>query len=258
MLNLNPAETAVMQLAAKTNYLNKDITYLRNIQITEYDIHAAGFTAISSKKLLPEEELKRISELPKDQRNIAIGLHIRKNPELEQAIQKGLMKARQAFALVNRLESRNILSIKKDAIFVIKQNPQILKIKDFEFVKKGAYTSYALLNGKEFYYGKEGLTIKGIGDEEYLRGKNGFIKELELLFKTAETNTAENIFKILKMFHQKYLGRRFRPDVYRQLETGLFKINQYEMAQISPEDVDLIEIENNFIKYFLPLARCMF
>lgn len=44
MLNLNPAEKASMQLASQTNYLNKDITYLRNIQISEYDIHAAGST----------------------------------------------------------------------------------------------------------------------------------------------------------------------------------------------------------------------
>ena len=39
-------------IAEKTNYLNKDIQYLKNIQISEYDIKSAGFSVIKFQKLL--------------------------------------------------------------------------------------------------------------------------------------------------------------------------------------------------------------
>lgn len=131
-----------IQIAEKTNYLNRDITYLKNIPITEYDIKSAGFSVIKFKKLMPESEIQKIENMDKHDRNVYIGKRIIKEPKINEEILKTLEKVRKAFVFVNKIEAEEILSIKKDAIFIIKKQPTELTIKDaFLFRRKGQYSS---------------------------------------------------------------------------------------------------------------------
>ena len=49
-------------LYTKTNYLNKNIDYLLNTDIREYDLKSAGLSLIKYFKLLPEKDGERTTQ----------------------------------------------------------------------------------------------------------------------------------------------------------------------------------------------------
>jgi hypothetical protein len=250
----NPQIREVLNLAEHTNYLNKDITYLKGVKITEYDIKSAGYTVVRYKKLLTAEELAYLDTCPKEERNVLIGKRIRDNPEINAIILDELKKARKAFVLKNGLLSDDILSIKKDAIFVIKKRCSDLTFHDFQFVPKSTYTSYAYLNGKEFYYSEGSpLTVKGASEEQLENGLS-FLTEMNRIFFLSEMHTNKSIVRYLKDFANKYLNKELPVESYRDFDSAVFKLyNNYSVGRIGYEELEQVNIVGNYVKYINPL-----
>jgi hypothetical protein len=242
------------ELMEKTNYLDKDIVYLKNTRIREYDIKSAGLSTIKYKKLLPEEEILQIKKMDKKAENIYIGKRIRKYPKLGEELINTLIEVRQEFALKNEIYEEEILSIKKDAIFLIKKVPYILDIMGHEFREKDSFTSYCYLNQKEFFYSSETgkITIKGLADELINKGKF-FLNDVKKIFEMGEKLTPEQMFTFLKNYRTKYLGRKLDVEHYRDLDTGYFLFRGYQLENISEDMIDKVDITQNYIKYIIPL-----
>lgn len=250
-------ETEAMKLAEKTNYLNKNIDYLKNIKVTEFDIHAAGFSVIKFLKLLPAEEIERLTRLPKFEKNVAIGLRIRDNPSIGIKIEETLQKVRKAFVAVNNVDARNILSIKKDAIFVIKENPNILNIKDFfQFARKNTYTSYARLSNIEFYFSNSQLDIKGLSKDNVAKCSL-VLEEIKKIFSIAEKMSDDVIFQFVQTFSKKYLNRELPIESYRELDSGYFRIMDSKRCNFFEECDESflqdLDITQNYVNYIKPL-----
>jgi hypothetical protein len=243
------------QLAEKTNYLNKDILYLKNTMITEYDIKSAGFTVIKNKKLLPEEEILELEQMDKEKRNIWIGKRILSFPKISEEIINGLSDIRKDFVVLNNILENEILSIKKDALFLINKNPNILKIGIFEFRAKETFTSYCFINKKEFYYSsrKDEMEIKGISDESRNYHKNYILKDIKKIISMSEKLTADQMFTFLKNYRSKYLNRELNKETYRDLETNKFLVDGYYLEDISDEMLPSIDLSQNYLNYLLPL-----
>ena len=62
-----------MEKLERQNFLNKDIVYLKNVSITEWDMHSAVLSIMKQHKLIPENIAEELSKLPKLDRNIRIG-----------------------------------------------------------------------------------------------------------------------------------------------------------------------------------------
>jgi hypothetical protein len=244
-----------VKLAEKSNYLNKSISYLRNVIIQEYDIKSAGFTVIKSLRLLPEKKISYLETLPKEKRNIKIGLEMKKNPELVKKVNETLELIRKQFMEANNIPEEAVLSIKKDAIFLINQSPKVLIFGDFEFRAKNRYTSYAYLSNKEFLYnGNDNiLDVKGLSAESKELGREYFLKDLCRLFRCAERLDSEKLFNVFKNYRSDYLNKRLDRNSYRELDSEKFRIGGHLVDEISEDMLEFVDISQNYINYVLKI-----
>lgn len=249
------------ELVERTNYLNKDIEYLKNVNISEYDIRSAGFTTLRYKKLLPSDEIKKLEEMTNDIRNVYIGKQIRKHPKIGEELINTLIDVRKDFVVLNQIMEDDILSIKKDALFIIKKEPQHLLVKEmFEFRPKKKYTSYAYINGKEFYYSasEDVLEIKGISKEFQEKQKDYLIADMKKIFEMSEKLMPDQIFAYLQRYRTKYLARQLNKNIYRQLDTGNFVVRgDYKMDNLPDRLIDDVDIVYNYVNYLIPLFRVL-
>lgn len=253
-------EETVKDIAEKTNYLNKDILYLKNTNITEYDLKSAGFTVIKYKKLLPADEIAELEKLEKYERNVRIGKRILQYPNISEEIINTLAEIRKDFVILNNIEADDILSIKKDAFFLIKKTPSNLVVKDvFKFVPKETYTSYINLNGKEFYYsafnGK--LDIKGFPEETKQKQENFLFKDIKRLLAVSEKVSSDSLFNLLKTYRSKYLNRQLDKEVYRDLGNSMFHIGEYQFENIEDHLLKDVDISQNYIAFLLPFFKLL-
>lgn len=253
-------ENSAMTLAKRTNYLNKDIQYLKNVNISEWDIHSAGLSVLKFRKLLPDKTLDEWEKMDKHTRTVKEGLLQKNNPEISNIILDTLSNARQAFVYLNGIKSEQILSIKKDALFLINKVPNISTIKTFEFRKKHTYTSYLYINGKEFYYSSltEGLDVKGLSEEAKDLQKNYFLKDISRILRMSEQVSQESLFAYLKKYRRQYLNRELNIETYRNLnDNGLYRINNYTLRNISQDMLPYVDISQNYIDFILPLINAL-
>jgi len=254
-LNTNPA----LRIAAQTNYLNDSYTYLKNLTITEWDIRSAGFSVLKFRKLLPEDELQKLEALDKHTRTVREGLLQRERPDFAEEIVNTLSQVRQAFVLLNHIPEDAILTIKKDAIFLINQNPTVTTIKDtFEFRKKGVYTSYLQLPGKkEFYYSArtDELDVKGISKEGVEKQQKYILNDIKKFLRSGEKVSSDVLFGLLKNYRSKYLNRELPLETYRELDSGSFRLNKYLMDNCDESLRNEIDISQNYMNYILPLIQ---
>jgi hypothetical protein len=257
MENMKNIEAAKL-VAERTNYLNKDILYLKNTVITEYDIKSAGFTVIKFRKLLPQEEILELEGVSKEERNIRIGKKILQYPKIGEEIINTLAEVRKKFIILNSILDYEILSIKKDAVFLIKKKPIVLLIDNmFEFREKKSYTSYCYINQKEFYYSAkdDSMDIKGIAEESKELQKEYLLKDIKKTISMSEKIPSDQLFSILKQYRSKYLNRKLNKEVYRDVSDGKFLMNGYFLDSISEEELKDVDITQNYINYLIPLFK---
>lgn len=245
-----------MNLASKTNYL-ANYKYLKNVEIQEWDIHHAGWSVLKFRHCLPETELNELLSLPKMQRTIREGLLQREHPEIAVIINETLAEVRTAFVADNNVEEERILSIKKDALFLV--NTTIKKpivFDDFEFRRKHSYTSYVNLNKKEFYYDGlfNTLDTKGF-DKEIIKKNPMFLEEIKTLLRSSEKLTKEQLYKFLVKERSKYLNLKLPLEMYRELDTGAFRIGNYNLEVINETMKENLDISQNYLSYFRPLIE---
>lgn len=249
---------AAVITARKTNYLNSNYRYLKNVSIIEWDIKSAGLSVIKHKKLLPKEYIKKLEEMPKEKRTIKEGLLQKKYPKLAEAIVNTLSDAREKFIISNQILDFEILTIKKDAIFLINHIPEDTLIEDdFLFRRKNEYSSFILLNRKEFYYSSrdDSLTIKGIPQEYVAKQQEFLLKDIKKVLKIGETNSSEDLFRILQNYRLKYLRRELPVETYRELDSGMFRIGKYLAENIGEDMLQNVDITQNYVNYILPLIQ---
>jgi hypothetical protein len=246
-------------LAEKTNYLNKEIVYLKNTVISEYDIRSAGFTVIKFKKLLPQEEILELEKIDKDKRNVWIGKRILSFPKISEEIINTLSDIRKDFVVLNQINEEDLLSIKKDAIFLIKKIPAVLTIGMFEFRSKGTFTSYLYINNKEFYYSSRNdkMEIKGLSEDVRNLQENYLLKDIRKIMSMSEKLTSDQMFLFLKQYRSKYLNRQLDKEAYRDMETGKYSVDGYYMDNISDEVFSDLDISQNYINYLVPLFKAL-
>lgn len=257
MYQNNQSVNEALLIAEKTNYLNKNISYLKNIKIVEWDIKSAGFNVLKFRKILNEKDLEELEKLPKNRRTIKEGYLQKKHPYIAEEIMTTLSKVRKAFVILNQLKEWNILSIKKDAMFLINSNIKNNIIKDvFEFRNKNEYTSYIYLNKKEFYYNSNNgnIDIKGLSNENKEKCTT-VINKIKGFLRSGEKLTNEKLYLEFKLFREKYLNRTLDCEFYRELDSGKFRIGNYTFDEITEEQKVDLDITQNYMNYFLPIFQ---
>ena len=208
------------------DYYTMPIPFLTSCNITEYDISKANISILLASGLITQEEYNNILKMPRMQRQVYIGKMEARDSNITKALKNGFMKYRKMLIESNGLTDNDILSIKKDAIFVINKTLSILEFDNcIRFVPKNHYTSYFKIRGMEFYYlldkfnDIENLDVKGIGDKKLLLHAEYMVQFLCIIFEALNDRTPESVMDLIAKFGKKYLNKELELGYYREFNT---------------------------------------
>jgi hypothetical protein len=232
---------------------------LKLVILREYDLKDAGFSIIKNNNLLDNETLEYLSSLDKYSKNVEIGKIIREKPEVSKCLMNKFIEIRKKFAKINELKEEDILSIKKDAIFIINKRLKFLEFDNYCFSEKNKYSSYFYVNKKEFYYSswEDKLDIKGINKETKKIHEKFLLRDIKNIIKQNETLNNIDIVKCLKFYRNLYLNRELEFNCYREMNSNnlyrlKFLITGSSVFSNEVEDANLIDITHNYVKYIVP------
>lgn len=249
-------------LYKRHNYLNKNIEFIINREIIEYDMKSAGFNLIREFKLLDSDTIGWLETLSKKERSVQVGLIQRKDKSFTKILNEAFVKGRKMFFEANDIKDEDVLSIKKDAILLLRR-VDYTTFGHIEFDEKNVYSSYYRLNGYEFYYNPKYLDVKGIGDDMLLLHKEFMLDFLNTFFRLNETSTREIAIQHVLEFSYYYKTKMLEIDYYRELNTqSLFKLNYQgndnkKIGIRRTEDIDLVDTRYNYMNYVVPLISIL-
>lgn len=214
----------VFDLDKYTMPVNNIIAYIR-----EYDMAKANINVLLYNNIISKQEYDYLYELPKIQREITIGMKQKNNHKITEALQNGFKDARHLFYNANNIKENNILSIKKDAIFLIDKIPKTTIFENINFKLKNIYVSYYNLAKMEFYYtniNQEKIDIKGMSEESINLHRNYFYDLLCFIFSEALSGNYQNLLILIKDISNRYLNKEFSIEYYREFNNrSLFRTN---------------------------------
>ena len=249
-------------LYTKSLYLNKEIDYILNCEIREYDLKSAGLSISKQFNLLPKKTIFYLENMGKEARNVEMGM-LQKDKGFAKALSEGFIEARKLFFEANDLEDYDVLSIKKDAIFIVKKQCTNNVIGHLEFRVKNEYLGYMLLNRNEFYYKNSShpLDVKGLGkDCEYYHG-DYMLDFIHDIFSLAIYAPRISLIKYLTDFISDYRNNRLAYGYYRHLdETNFYDVIDDESGLMRIIDVDdnedvKLDITYNYFNYLVPIVN---
>lgn len=241
----------------KHNYINKNVLSIRDVYIREYDIKSAGLNIIYHKNYITEKEYNILKNMDKTKRNVTIGKWLRSNKEVNKVMMDEFIEIRRKFFEANEIQDDEVLSIKKDAIFLVNKEVFNLDIDGYIFIKKHEYTDYFRIDNKEFYYDKynDKLDIKGL-PEESKNENNPLIKVTKELFKLGKNK--DNIFRLLIELKTNYLEFKLDKEYYKDLLTNTYNFdicgNLRSLDEI-PDDLKQYADINNNLAFINELIR---
>lgn len=175
-----------MSILQRDNWTTQEFDFIIS-DIIEYDMKRAGLSIIKEKKLLDDETIMQLEKMDKHLADERVGKMQISNKELRDSLKAGFVEYRLKFGEANELEDKDIISVKKDAIFV----KRYCEVTEFDthvkFVEKNHYEAFMKLQNMEFYYDPEKLDVKGLHKDnealhkDYMIGMiHGFIRHLSM------------------------------------------------------------------------------
>lgn len=246
-------------------YLNKNRNFIINSEIVEWDIRAANLSLIKTYQLLPENIIDKIEPMKKADREIAVGLEMRKDKEFSKSLEKHFNIIIDEFLKVNNLDKDyDVISIKRDAAFVINRKINQSKFGDFiDFIPKHKYHAYIYLKPYEIYFeDNDNIEIKGLNNDVLSIHKDGMISLISDIIEIAETTNmnAKKLNHYLSEFVDAYKNRQLEYAMYREF-TNESKFRYNMMGNIMMlDDIDetvlnRIDISYNYLNFILPLIQ---
>ena len=259
----------IKPLYSKHNYTDRNIVHLKNVVIREYDIKDAGMTIIRHCNILGEKQIAFLQAMNKKEKNIYIGKLMKEHPEFEIAPKMfdEYVRIRQNLFELNGIEEEDVLSIKKDAIFLINKRLKIPNIDIYEFVEKSKFSSYINLMEKEFYYSAwtNKLTVKkfdkSVAKIQIQRGH--LFDRVRHVIQTAEFTNQSRVLRAIRELKEDYINYDLPIDSYRDVQTGLFRLKHliggrpFYVESAGDDMKEEIDIRNNYGRIIIPLCKVL-
>ena len=240
--------------------------FIYNSTITEWDISKANVSLMRYYNLYPLNKVAQLEKLPKSKREIQVGLLCRDNKEFNKALSKSFDDIMEEFLSENNLDKdEDVVSIKKDAAFVINVDIKNSVFGNVRFVPKNIYRGFVKLGRYEFFL-REDHTFDV---KHWTKAKdvhihdNGMLDFLKDVFMICEQTQGDkdSIGDYLHKFAEAYKKRDLEFDYYRPFND----ISAYDIAfgdgnivrldNIDESYINNIDISYNYLNLFLPLMR---
>jgi hypothetical protein len=171
------------------------------------------------------------------------------------------VEVRKWFFENNDIKDEDILSIKKDAIMTTKRC-FVTEFDNIIFAEKNIYTSYYYLNNYEFYYNRDKIDVKGIGDDLLELHQEYMLDFLFNFFRMNEISKRKSVIDLLKDFAYNYKKKELDVDYYRELNSqSLFKIHERlfgeKIGLKYTKEKDSLDISYNYMNYVVPLISIL-
>ena len=150
-------------------YLNREKVMEVNSKIIEYDLYHANTSLMRFYNLCPTKLIDKIDSLTKMSREVYVGKLQRDNKEFSKALMKSFDDAMKLFLDTNGITEDNIISIKKDAAFVVNKKVVQTDFDCLHFRPKNEYIGYALIGLYEIYF-------KSNGEDAWLSEFEGVVR----------------------------------------------------------------------------------
>ena len=234
-----------------------------NSEIIEYDMKRANTSLMRYYNIYPSAKLDRIDKLPKGQREFTVGMLCRENPDISKKLTESFDTMMKMFLERNDLTEDDLISIKKDAAFVINRKVKERTFGCVEFAKKNSYCAYLKIPRYEFYIKKDStIDVKGIGDKDALAlHTNGMLQFVNDVIAMYSKNDTESLSKYLHEFVEVYKKRELPFDYYREFNSqSAFMMyssdNELTTFDVIDESIiDDIDISFNYMNIILPVIR---
>lgn len=248
-------------------YINKNFDYITSASIKEYDMKSAGLNILIASGAIDEKTIAHLKSLPKHKRTVEEGLMQRRDKNISKIINDGLVEYRTKFIEANDISDSDIISVKRDAIFLVNKRVKYTKFDNVEFIPKNKYSSYYRIGRLEIYYSKRDdvLDIKGLKgrDNNFKQHENYIINFLKKLFKLNEISR-NSACEYLRQFANDYRKLKLPIGYYREFNTNsLYRLNLAPIAGNSIavdiiDDKKLIDITYNYIYIIMPLIKLIY
>ena len=139
-----------MNLWERDNY-TAQISVLYNVYIYEYDISKANINILYSKGIIDKQTYDYLYNAERMKRQIYIG-NLQKDSKIAQALKEGFIEYRHKLFMSNNIQDYEVLSIKKDAIYVISRRLQNTNFGLVNFIEKNWYSGFYKIKNLELYY----------------------------------------------------------------------------------------------------------
>lgn len=249
------------KLYKRDQYLNKSHSFLSCNDIVEYDISQAGYNISKKYGLLTKKQEKKLESLSKTNKHYQIGWMQKHDQEFKKALKQAFIDIRQEFFEANNIEDEDILSIKKDAIFLMKRC-QYTKFDNVEFRDKNNYSTFIYMNDCEFYYNAyDKLDVKNINDDIVAKHDDYMNSFIKLMCKHIETSTEHIQLRYIRRFIDKYKARELPVGYYRRYD----KKSHFELLEDNDDNFPYdsywedkkedLEISYNFLNIIVPMLN---
>jgi len=245
-------------LYKKHNFLDKTKKCIIGLPIRVYDMKSGGYSILKKNKCFSKKEIEYLESVSKFDRNYYIGNKIR-DEKLTDVLMNGFIDARKRFMYYNDIIDSDILSIKKDALFIINRPANKLVFDGYTFKIENVYSSYFYLNSMELYFSnqKNIIDLKGINEENLKKHKEFFLDDLCKIFNLTEGNDRLRRNQFIKDYRSLYLNRELDIGCYRELSIDSYfcykdKIGNLNFYLDDTDDLYEINITYNYKNYLLP------
>ncbi|MCM1214137.1 MAG: hypothetical protein NC548_06405 [Lachnospiraceae bacterium] len=238
---------------------NKGLSKIVNSSVVEWDIRAANVSLMEYYALAPQSTIAKIRAQDKSQREITVGKLQGKVKGFAKALEDSFNKIIEEFIQANGLEyDSDIVSIKRDAVFV--KDKQITQdtFGPVTFVPKNSYQHVLLIPGYEFYVSTEKTDVKGVSDlvlDNHTDGMLDFIRSV--VFTWHDT---PQLYRYMKQYCDAYKKKDLDFDAYRRFDSeSCFDVlmggDNMRMAEIDEEDMPFLDISFNYENVIIPTLQ---
>ena len=243
---------SMSKIYERTIYDKNELPYVLNV-ITEYDLRKANISALKYYNIINDEDYNILLSMPKNVREINIGMMIKKDKSIFKHIKNGIIKAKELFFKINNIEDGEVLSIKNDAIFLMGTRNIECNVNDsFVFVPKNIYTFYMKSMHLQIFYGynqitnSEVLDIKGIKDSQLEYHRDYMVNFLCSLMYMIQNNTIEDTIHYYNTFYEQYINRKLPIGYYREFNSlSKYRVGKYLLDYIDNSYINIVDINTN-------------
>lgn len=239
---------------------NRDYPFIYNNEIIEWDIKSANTSLMSYYNLQPEKVIQKLASMAKSQREIAVGKLMRKDKEFSRNLEESFNKIIQEFMDTNELSWDDIVSVKKDAVFVKNHKIAHSEFGAVHFIPKNQYKHVLLLPKYEIYISDSVTDVKGIPNDKLPLHEDGMLDFIRTTMDSA--SEMSHLQSFFKEYVTAYKRKELEFDAYREFNSdSFFRIGgEFPMMTdaMIEDDMEFLDISYNYINVIIPTIQATF